>query len=1169
MSVMSLRRARALALVSTAFTTLSAGMAHAQAVLPSGGSVVAGQAGIASDGTTTTVKQTTDRAVIDWRGFDVGAGHGVVFAQPGSGSATLNRVIGTSGSTIAGSITSNGAVFLVNPNGIAITSTGTVQTGGGFVASTLDIADADFMGGKLNFAGTGGSVSNAGRISAGAGAYVALLGGTVSNSGVISVPMGKVAMGAGTRATLDLNGDGFLQVAAPASVTSAGVADAKGRVAIAAGTLRNALRNVVNMPQDEVVASAVSVRGGGILLGGMARVPVAQVIAPALAAAPATQVSMSGTINVDSATGNAGRVELIAAGGTANVSRSLSARATGATGNGGLVETSGAKVDFTGLHVDTRAANGKTGTWLIDPTDLTVDDAAAATISDNLETSDVSLSTNLDGASGTGNQTAGNGDININSSILWSSANTLSLTAYNNINLNAAILGAAGGLTLSSGYALNYAGTISDTAAINVNVFNIANGNWVQNAATLPIFSATDFRFDVTRATFLRATGGDGSTATPYQIADVYGLQGLASVSLLASNFVLANAIDASVTATWNAGAGFVPIGTDGAGGVYAGEGGFSADGTTGFTGTVDGAAFSVQNLTINRSGSNYGGLFGFTSGQASLSNIGLTNVSVNAGAYTGGLLGQGTGTTTLANDTTTGWVYATNLVGGLVGFLQGGSIADSSSAAKVVGTLSVGGLAGTDYGATSDSYATGVIVQQGTGSGTGSVGGLVGDSNATASFQNVYATGNVTGEGVNVGGLIGNATGTIASSYASGTVRGNGNVGGLVGRTTGSVTTSNASGNVSGALGVGGLIGLTSAAVSGSSASGNVTATGSYAGGLIGQDAATTAANGVSGSSASGAVSSTGQYAGGLIGYDGAPVSASFASGNVTGSTNVGGLIGYTNTTTANVDQTYASGAVASTLNSGAAYAGGLIGNTAGAITVGRSYATGAVTGNSASAVVGGLIGLSRATITQSYATGAIGATAQYRGGLVGQLAAGSVALSDYWDSYSTGLATAVGVVQASGAGTATQVTSDPAQAGAANYAFKRSAYANLTQADWVFFDGQTRPFGAWEVPANVYLSTLANSHQLQLLDANATTLAGVYKLGASIDLAEMGRNTGTAATSAGMWAQTGFVPIGTDGAGNRRSPCCFAHWDMRPEKRIALAAWSVISETSQPRVP
>ena len=124
---------------------LSAGTVHAQAVLPQGGRVAAGSAGIATSGTITTVTQTSNRAIVDWNSFSVGAGDTVRFVQPTAQSAILNRVTGNTTSTIAGQITGNGQVFLINPNGIVITPTGTVDLGGGFVASTLDIADKDFM----------------------------------------------------------------------------------------------------------------------------------------------------------------------------------------------------------------------------------------------------------------------------------------------------------------------------------------------------------------------------------------------------------------------------------------------------------------------------------------------------------------------------------------------------------------------------------------------------------------------------------------------------------------------------------------------------------------------------------------------------------------------------------------------------------------------------------------------------------------------------------------------------------------------------------------------------------------------------------------------------------------------------------------------------------------
>ena len=149
----------------------------------------------------------------------------------------------------------------------------------------------------------------------------------------------------------------------------------------------------------------------------------------------------------------------------------------------------------------------------------------------------------------------------------------------------------------------------------------------------------------------------------------------------------------------------------------------------------------------------------------------------------------------------------------------------------------------------------------------------------------------------------------------------------------------------------------------------------------------------------------------------------------------------------------------------------------------------------------------------------------------VAGRLMSGSLASSVYWDTYSTGQLLAVGVTTA-GSNAAIAVTSDPAQSGAANYAYKTAAYGNLTASDWVFFDGQTRPFGAWEVPASG--GKVVSSHQLQLIDTNGTTLTGSFTLGANISLAETGANSGTAATSGGMWSQAGFIPIGTDGSGN-----------------------------------
>ena len=256
-----------------------ASTAFAQNILPSHGVVTSGAASIGQSGGSMTVNQTSARAIVNWGSFSIGPANGVTFSQPNSSSAILNRVTGSTTTTIAGKLQANGQVYLVNPNGIAITKTGAVQTGGGFVASTLGIADSDFNKGNLNFVGNGASagVSNAGSITAAPGGFVGLLGGTVANSGVVSAPLGKVAMGSGEQATLNLTGDNFLQVALPTNTKTADgqplidvsgkVRAAGGSVQLKAATVAQAIRNAVNVPGELSVTSARA-SGGSIILGG-------------------------------------------------------------------------------------------------------------------------------------------------------------------------------------------------------------------------------------------------------------------------------------------------------------------------------------------------------------------------------------------------------------------------------------------------------------------------------------------------------------------------------------------------------------------------------------------------------------------------------------------------------------------------------------------------------------------------------------------------------------------------------------------------------------------------------------------------------------------------------------------------------------------------------------
>ena len=86
--------------------------------LPTGGVVSAGSASIGSGAGTTTINQSSQNAAINWQSFSIGQGEAVRFVQPNSSSVALNRVLGSDPSSILGSLSANGKVFLLNPNGI-------------------------------------------------------------------------------------------------------------------------------------------------------------------------------------------------------------------------------------------------------------------------------------------------------------------------------------------------------------------------------------------------------------------------------------------------------------------------------------------------------------------------------------------------------------------------------------------------------------------------------------------------------------------------------------------------------------------------------------------------------------------------------------------------------------------------------------------------------------------------------------------------------------------------------------------------------------------------------------------------------------------------------------------------------------------------------------------
>ena len=255
--------------------------------------------------------------------------------------------------------------------------------------------------------------------------------------------------------------------------------------------------------------------------------------------------------------------------------------------------------------------------------------------------------------------------------------------------------------------------------------------------------------------------------------------------------------------------------------------------------------------------------------------------------------------------------------------------------------------------------------------------------------------------------------------------------------------------------------------------------------------------------------VSITGQTAvGGVVGQNMGTITEVYTSGSVTATDfGAGGIVAYNYGSLSNVYS-------ASAVSAPAGFAGGIAGLSFGDIS--RAYATGPVSGGS---YVGGLVGYLGGSVNQSYATGAVSGTSDV-GGLVGYNDGGSITQS-YWDSHTTRQAAGIGSGEP--AISLTEVTSDPAQSAAANYAFKQSAYSDFDftpgnkSTGWFSIDGQTRPFGQWE-----YSTNISNAHQLQLM---AMDLGASYKLASNIDFSS---GLAVGGKYPGMWSSSGFSPIG-----------------------------------------
>ncbi|HEY1941165.1 MAG TPA: GLUG motif-containing protein [Roseiarcus sp.] len=679
---------------------------------------------------------------------------------------------------------------LVDANGALVSNKGKIVASGGTVYLSAATA-ANVLRNAVNIPGSvrantvgshngrivinggdGGSVNVAGRLAANGGKK--RTAGSISVSGAAVRVSGKLAANGSSGGAVSVVGTGSVAIT--------------GKLAANGATARGGQVDVTgaNVMFSGATIDAFGATGGGnVNLGGGPHATVALADAQSLLIDSATTVDASAT-----GAGNGGHIVVWSDGLTTAIG-ALNAKGGPDGGNGGSVETSGQIVDFDGVRVDTSAANGAAGLWLVDPENLTIDASSAATISSNLANTDVTLQTTSTNASGTGVVTTGGlGDITIDSGISWLSAHMLTLDSYNAISIDAPITLAGGGLALLAGGALAINAPIDVTGAGSVNLSVAFDTTTVLGTSLLELSFGQGASLSYTgtpntgqaltingQAYTLLYKLADGTTGVPDSgTDDIAGIDNNTAAGSDAGHYALATNLVG--TATFSA-----PLASES----------MSSD----FTGVLEGLGHTISNLTINDP--TYWddvGLFGRNSGV-------IRDIGLVGGAVSGG---------------------QANSIGGLVGDNYAGTIANSYATAAVSGGASdVGGLVGTNYGwpgsaTIVNSYATGVV----SGGQSSDAGGLVGlnqSYGSAATISNSYATGAVSGGQYGAaGGLLGlndadGGTASIANSYATGAVSGASAAGGLVGENSVSagaakISNSYATGAVSGYY-PGGLVAL------------------------------------------------------------------------------------------------------------------------------------------------------------------------------------------------------------------------------------------------------------------------------------------------------------------------------------------------------------------------
>ncbi|MDJ0583333.1 filamentous hemagglutinin N-terminal domain-containing protein, partial [Crocosphaera sp.] len=365
--------------------------------------------------------------------FNIQEGTGAYFANPQGIINILGRVTGNNLSEIMGTlgVLGNGNLFLVNPNGIIFGDNAQLDVRGSFFATT---SDGFIFGNGEEFSATN------------PGAAPLLVDNTsginFSGSGRANITVSG-DLGVQPFMSMTIHGD---MVTLNGSVTASG-----GNVSL--------LGETVALVEEATVDVSNSTKGGTVFIGGgfggRGNIPTAQT----------TLMGENVVINADGiGTGDGGNVSVWSENNT-NFQGTITAKGGILGGNGGFIETSARDNLTVSGTVNASAVNGDAGTWLIDPTDITITNGGGGNIGGSTVdvaniNSALNAGTNVTITTDIGGNDEGNITQKAGAAIIWSSGSSLTLNANNNITLNDEInssstTGDGGNITLNAGQDIN------------------------------------------------------------------------------------------------------------------------------------------------------------------------------------------------------------------------------------------------------------------------------------------------------------------------------------------------------------------------------------------------------------------------------------------------------------------------------------------------------------------------------------------------------------------------------------------------------------------------------------------------------------------------------------------------------------------------------------------